>query len=122
MIQEYSRLKVADNTGAKEVGCIKVLGRTLARTAGVGDIIEKTVKSAVPRGMVKKKEVHRAVIVRQTHPLRRRDGSTLRFDENAVVLVNPDKTPKATRVFGPIARELREKGFTRIISMAQEVI
>ena len=122
MIQDNSRLKVADNTGAKEVGCIKVLGRGKRGYATVGDIIVVSVKSAVPRGTVKKKEVHRAVIVRQVKPLMRRDGSTLRFDENAVVLINPDLTPKGTRVFGPIAREIREKGFMKIISMAPEVI
>lgn len=122
MIQEYSRLFVADNTGAKEVACIKVLGRSLAKWARVGDEIVVSVKSAQPRGQVKKKEVHRAVIVRQKKPLNRKDGSSVRFDENAVVLVNPDKTPKGTRVFGPIARELREKGYIKIISMGQEVL
>lgn len=122
MIQEYSRLKVADNTGAKEVGCVKVLGRGKSRFASIGDIVVVSVKSATPRGVVKKKEVHRAVVVRQVKPLIRRDGSTIRFDENAVVIINADLTPKGTRVFGPIARELRERGFVKIISMAQEVI
>jgi large subunit ribosomal protein L14 len=122
MIQEYTRLAVADNTGAKEVMCIKVLGRSLKRTAQIGDTIVISVKSATPRGQVKKKEIHRAVIVRQRKPLRRKDGSTLRFDENAVVLVNTDKTPKGTRVFGPIARELRDIGYMKIISMAPEVV
>ena len=122
MIQEYSRLKVADNTGAKEVGCIKVLGRGKSKFASIGDIVVVSVKSATPRGAVKKKEVHRAVVVRQVKPLIRRDGSTIRFDENAVVIINPDLTPKGTRVFGPMARELRERGFVKIISMAQEVI
>jgi len=122
MIREYSRLQVADNTGAKEVACIKVLGRSLAKWARVGDEIVVAVKSAQPRGQVKKKEVQRAVIVRQKSPLKRPDGSTIRFDENAVVIINPDKTPKGTRVFGPIAREIREKGYIKIISMAQEVL
>jgi large subunit ribosomal protein L14 len=122
MIQQYSRLKVADNTGAKEVACIKVLGRSLARTASIGDEITVSVKSAQPRGQVKKKEVHRAVIVRQKKIFSRPDGTTLRFDENAVVLINPDNSPKGTRVFGPIAREIRERGFAKIISMAQEVL
>lgn len=122
MIREYSRLSVADNTGAKEVACIKVLGRSLAKWARVGDEIVVAVKSAQPRGQVKKKEVQRAVIVRQKSPLKRPDGSSIRFDENAVVIINPDKTPKGTRVFGPIAREIREKGYIKIISMAQEVL
>jgi len=122
MIQEYTRLNVADNTGAKEVMCIKVLGRSLKKTAEIGDIIVVSVKSATPRGQVKKKEVLRAIIVRQTKPFGRSDGSTLRFDDNAVVLINADKTPKGTRVFGPIARELRDGGHMKIISMAQEVV
>lgn len=122
MIQEYTRLSVADNTGAKEAMCIKVLGKSLKRTAQIGDTIVVSVKSATPRGQVKKKEVHRAVIVRQTFPLRRKDGSTLRFDDNAIVLINTDKTPKGTRVFGPIARELRDGGYMKIISMAAEVV
>jgi large subunit ribosomal protein L14 len=122
MIQEYSRLKVADNSGAKEVGCIKVLRRGDKRFALLGDVITVAVKSASPRGIVKKKEVCRAVIVRAKKPHQRRDGSTVRFDENAVVLINNDGTTKGTRVFGPIARELRDKGFTKIISMAQEVV
>lgn len=122
MIQEYTRLNVADNTGAKEVMCIKVLGRSLKKSAEIGDIIVISVKSATPRGQVKKKEVHRAIIVRQKKPFGRKDGSTLRFDDNAVVLINDDKTPKGTRVFGPIARELRDGGHMKIISMAQEVV
>ena len=122
MIQEYTRLNVADNTGAKEAMCIKVLGRSLKKTAEIGDIIVISVKSATPRGQVKKKEMHRAIIVRQTKPLRRKDGSTLRFDDNAIVLINADKTPKGTRIFGPIARELRDGGHMKIISMAQEVV
>lgn len=122
MIQLQTRLKVADNTGAKEVGCIQVLHRGRLKFGEIGDIIVVSVKSASPRGMVKKKEVHKAVIVRQTKPLRRKDGSSLRFDDNAVVLINNDKTPKGTRVFGPIARELREAGYMKVISMAQEVV
>lgn len=122
MIQEYSRLKVADNSGAKEVGCIKVLHRGRKKFALIGDTITVAVKTVTPRGVVKKKEVCRAVIVRTTKECLRRDGSTVRFDENAVVLINNDGTTKGTRVFGPIARELREKGFSKIISMAQEVV
>ncbi|MCX6809423.1 MAG: 50S ribosomal protein L14 [Candidatus Berkelbacteria bacterium] len=122
MIQQITRLKVADNTGAKEVGCIRVIGRSKKTTAGVGDIVVVSVKTATPRGIVKKKEVHRAVVVRQKKNLRRKDGSTVRFDENAVVLINTDKTPKGTRIFGPIARELRDLGYMKIISMAQEVL
>jgi len=122
MIQPITRLKVADNSGAKEVGCIKVLGRGRSNFGEIGDIITVSVKSAVPRGIVKKKEVSKAVIVRQKKSLRRNDGSAIRFDDNAVVLINADKTPKGTRVFGPIARELREKGYMKIISMAQEVV
>jgi len=122
MIQVGTRLKPADNTGAKEVGCIKVLGRGRSNFAEIGDIIIVSVKSASPRGMVKKKEIHKAVIVRQTKPCTRPDGSVVRFDDNAVILINPDKTPRGTRVFGPVARELREKGFSKIISMAGEVL
>ena len=122
MIQSYSRLKVADNSGAKEVQCIRVLGRGQSKHAEIGDELSVSVKSAVPRGVVRKKEVHRAVIVRQVKPFCRKDGSALRFDENAVVLINPDKIPKGTRIFGPIARELRERGYGKIISMAQEVV
>lgn len=122
MIQEISRLKVADNSGAKEVGCIKVLRRGSKGFAVIGDIITVSVKSAVPRGIVKKKEVCRAVIVRQKKPFVRKDGSSIRFDENAVVLINNDGTTKGTRVFGPIARELRDRGYAKIISLAQEVV
>jgi len=122
MIQSNTRLKVADNTGAKEVMCIDIFKRGRATTGQIGDMLTVTVKSAVPRGTVKKKEVLKAVIVRQTKNFRRKDGSTIRFDDNAVVLVNPDKSPKGTRVFGPIARELREHGFMKIISMAPEVV
>ena len=122
MIQQESRLKVADNSGAKELGVIRVLGGTKARYARVGDIVTCSVKEAAPNGNVKKKAIVRAVIVRTRQPIRRPDGSSIRFDENAAVLVNDDKTPKGTRVFGPIPRELREKGFMKIISLAPEVL
>ncbi len=122
MIQQESRLKVADNSGAKELGVIRVLGGTRARYARVGDIVTCSVKEAAPNGNVKKKAIVRAVIVRTRQPIRRPDGSTIRFDENAAVLVNDDKTPKGTRVFGPIPRELRDKGFMKIISLAPEVL
>lgn len=122
MIQLGTSLKVADNTGAKKVKCIKVLGGTRKRYAGIGDIIVVAVKEANPRGIVRKKAVERAVIIRQTKLLNRVDGSSIRFDENAVVIVDKDKMPKGTRVFGPIARELRERGFQKIISQAPEVL
>lgn len=122
MIQQESRLKVADNSGAKELGVIRVLGGTRARYARVGDIVTCSVKEAAPNGNVKKKAIVRAVIVRTRQPIRRPDGSTIRFDENAAVLVNEDKMPKGTRVFGPIPRELRDKGFMKIISLAPEVL
>lgn len=122
MIQPNTRLKVADNTGAREVMCIRVLGRGYNEFAEIGDVCVVTVKSATPRGIVKKKELHRGVIVRQKKNFRRKDGSALRFDENAIVLINNDKTPKGTRIFGPIAREIRELGYSKIVSMAQEVI
>ncbi|MBR2994044.1 50S ribosomal protein L14 [Candidatus Saccharibacteria bacterium] len=122
MIQQESRLKVADNSGAKELGVIRVLGGTRARYARVGDIVTCSVKEAAPNGNIKKKAVVRAVIVRTRQPIRRPDGSTIRFDENAAVIVNDDKTPKGTRVFGPIPRELRDKGFMKIISLAPEVL
>ena len=122
MIQHMSRLIVADNTGAKLVMCIKVLGGSKRRYARVGDVIVVSVKQAAPKGVVKKKTVQRAVIVRQNSPIRRKDGSYLRFDDNAVVIVNTDKQPKGTRVFGPIARELRGAGFQKIISLAPEVL
>ena len=117
-----SRLDVADNTGARSVMCIKVLGGSKRRYAQVGDVIVVTVKQAAPKGVVKKKKVERAVIVRQTSAIRRADGSTVRFDENAVVIINADNQPKGTRVFGPVARELRTKGFQKIISLAPEVL
>jgi len=122
MIQPYSRLQVADNTGAKEVMCIRVLGSRKQGCAVIGDIIVVSVKEAIPRGTAKKKEVARAVIVRQKAPLQREDGSTIRFDDNAVVLINEDKTPRGTRILGPIAREIRTKGFIKIVSLAPEVI
>lgn len=122
MIQQMTRLKVADNTGAREVMCIKVLGGTRKRYAHIGDVIIVAVKNAAPTGTVKKKNIERAVIVRTKKEIRRKDGSYLRFDENAVVIVAKDNLPKGTRVFGPIARELREKGFQKIISLAPEVL
>ena len=122
MIQQESRLKVADNSGAKELGVIRVLGGTRSRYARVGDIVTCSVKEASPNGNIKKKAIVRAVIVRTRQPIRRPDGSTIRFDENAAVLVNDDKNPKGTRVFGPIPRELRDKGFMKLISLAPEVL
>ena len=122
MIHPQSRLKVADSSGVKELGVIRVLGGTRARYARVGDIVTCSVKEASPTGNVKKKAVVRAVIVRTRQPIRRPDGSTIRFDENAAVLVNDDKTPKGTRVFGPIPRELRDLGFMKIVSLAPEVL
>jgi len=122
MIQHMTQLAVADNTGAKRVQCIKVLGGSKRRYAGIGDVIVVTVKDANPKGVVKKKTVQKAVIVRQKSSLRRRDGSYIRFDENAVVIINENNQPKGTRVFGPIARELRAAGFQKIISLAPEVL
>jgi len=122
MIQQETRLKVADNSGAKELGVIRVLGGTRARYARVGDIITASVKDATPTGQVKKKAVVRAVIVRTRAQIRRPDGSTICFDDNAAVLVNDDKTPRGTRVFGPIPRELRELGYSKIVSLAPEVL
>lgn len=122
MIQQESRLKIADNSGAKEILCIRVLGGTRRRYARVGDIIVATVKDANPSGNVKKKSVVKAVVVRTTDQIRRKDGSTIRFDENAAVIIGDDKQPRATRVFGPIPRELREAGYAKIISLAPEVL
>ena len=122
MIQHMTRLMVADNTGAKEAMCVKVLGGSHARYAKIGDVIVCSIKEAAPKGVVKKKSVQKAVIVRQTAPIRRSDGTVLRFDENAVVIVNAENQPKGTRVFGPVARELRIKGFQKIISLAPEVL
>lgn len=121
MIQAETKLRAADNTGAKVIECFKVLGGTRRRYASVGDIIVCSVKSAEPRGMVKKGDKVRAVVVRTKKEIRRKDGSYIRFDENAAVIVN-DKEPKGTRIFGPIARELREKGFSKIVSLAPEVL
>ena len=121
MIQQESRLKVADNTGAKEVLCIRVLGGTKRRYASVGDKIVVTVKSASPGGL-KKGTVSRAVVVRTKKEIRRRDGSYIRFDDNAVVLLTADDDPRGTRIFGPVARELREKDYMRIVSLAPEVL
>ena len=122
MIQTRTRLKVADNTGAKDVECIKVLGGTRRKYAYIGSVIVVSVKEASPRGLVKKKSVERAVVVRQVKEFSRKDGSSIRFDENAVVIIDKDLQPKGTRVFGPIARELRELGFQKIISQAPEVL
>lgn len=121
-MQLMSRIKVADNSGARMIGVIKVVKQGIHDQAMVGDIVVASVKSAIPRGTVKAKEVIRAVIVRQTMPLRRPDGSTVRFDDNAAVIINPDGTPRGTRIFGPIARELRDKGFVKIVSLAEEVL
>src|SRR5215510_12712171 len=122
MIQQESRLKVADNSGAKEILCIRVLGGTKRRYAHVGDVIVATVKDANPSGNVKKKSVVKAVVVRTTNAIKRKDGSTIRFDENAAVIIGDDKSPKATRVFGPVPRELRDRGYMKIISLAPEVL
>ena len=122
MIQQESRLKVADNSGAREVLCIRVLGGSHRRYAGVGDVIVATVKDALPGANVKKGEVVRAVVVRTAKERRRDDGTYIRFDDNACVLINPNKEPRGTRIFGPVARELREKRFMRIVSLAPEVI
>ena len=122
MIQVQTILKVADNTGAKKVMCIKVLGGSKRRYARIGDVIVVAVKEAAPKGVVKKKSVERAVVIRQVKEIRRNDGSYIRFDENAVVIINKDNQPKGTRVFGPTARELRMKGFQKIISQAPEVL
>jgi large subunit ribosomal protein L14 len=122
MLQLRSRVKVADNSGARWVGVIKVVQQGTSDAAQIGDVIIASVKDAIPRGNVKAKEVVRAVIVRQTKPLRRKDGSTIRFDDNAVVIINADGTPRGTRIFGPIAREIRDKGFAKIVSLAPEVL
>ncbi len=122
MIQQQTRLKVADNTGAKEIMCIKVLGGTRRRYARVGDIVTASVKTATPNGTVKKKEVVKAVIVRTVNQNRRKDGSTIRFDDNAAVIIGKDGQPRGTRIFGPVARELRERGYMKIVSLAPEVL
>ncbi len=122
MIQQQTMLNVADNTGAKQILCIRVLGGSYRRYANIGDVIVAAVKDASPGGVVKKGEVVRAVVVRSQKGLRRSDGSYIRFDENAAVLIKEDKSPRGTRIFGPVARELREKDFMKIISLAPEVI
>ena len=122
MIQQETRLVVADNSGAKELLCIRVLGGSKRRYAGIGDIIVATVKDATPGGVVKKGEVVTAVIVRTRSGLRRADGSTVKFDENAAVIIKEDKNPRGTRIFGPVARELREKDYLKILSLAPEVL
>ena len=122
MIQQQTHLKVADNTGAKELLCIRVLGGTGRRYASIGDVVVATVKKATPGGMVKKGDVVKAVVVRTTHAVKRADGSTIKFDENAAVIIKDDQTPRGTRIFGPVARELREKQYLKILSLAPEVL
>ena len=122
MIQKQTLLNVGDNTGAKEIMCIRVLGGSYRKYANIGDIIVAAVKSASPGGVVKKGDVVKAVVVRSKKGLRRNDGSYIRFDENAAVIIKEDKTPKGTRIFGPVARELRDKHFMRIVSLAPEVL
>jgi large subunit ribosomal protein L14 len=122
MIQQETRLGVCDNSGAKEILCIRVLGGTRRRYARVGDVIVATVKQAAPNGTVKKKSVVKAVIVRTRNQIRRKDGSTIKFDDNAAVIIGEDKLPRATRIFGPVPRELRDMGYAKIISLAPEVL
>ncbi|MDL2300496.1 50S ribosomal protein L14 [Clostridiaceae bacterium OttesenSCG-928-D20] len=122
MVQQESYLKVADNTGAKEIKCIRVLGGTRRRYAGIGDVIVASVRKATPGGTVKKGEVVRAVVVRTAKGVRRADGTYVRFDENAAVIIKEDQNPKGTRIFGPVARELRDKDYMKILSLAPEVI
>ena len=122
MIQTESRLKVADNSGAKELLCIRILGGTGRKYANVGDVIVCAVKDATPGGQVKKGDVVKAVIVRTSFGMRRADGSYVKFDQNAAVIINEDKTPKGTRIFGPVARELRDRGYMKIVSLAPEVL
>lgn len=122
MIQQETRLNVCDNSGAKEILCIRVLGGTRRRYARVGDIIVATVKDANPSGNVKKKSVVRAVVVRTNKEIQRKDGSTIKFDDNAAVIIGDDKQPRATRIFGPVPRELRDMGYAKIISLAPEVL
>ena len=122
MIQQESRLKVADNTGARELLCIRVLGGSTRRYASVGDVIIASVKDATPGGVVKKGDVVRAVVVRTKRPVRRKNGSYIRFDENAAVIIKEDQNPRGTRIFGPVARELREKNYLKILSLAPEVL
>ena len=122
MIQNQSLMMVADNTGAKELMCIRVLGGTGRRYAGIGDVVVAAVKKAAPSGQIKKGEVVRAVVVRTVHGVRRADGTSVRFDENAAVIIKEDNTPTGTRIFGPVARELREKNYLKILSLAPEVL
>ncbi len=122
MIQQESRLKVADNTGAKEILCIRVLGGSTRRYAHLGDVIIATVKQATPHAAIKEGDIVRAVVVRTTYPHKRADGSTIRFDDNAAVIIDQTRAPRGTRIFGPVARELRERGFMRIVSLAPEVL
>lgn len=122
MVQQESRLVVCDNSGAKEILCIRVLGGTRRRYARVGDVIVATVKDAAPNGTVKKHAVIKAVVVRSTEKIRRKDGSTIKFDDNAAVIIGDDKNPRATRIFGPVPRELRDLGYSKIISLAPEVL
>ncbi len=122
MVQLLTRLVVADNSGARSIGVIKVVKQGRFDDAEIGDIVVASVKVAIPRANVKAHEVVKAVIVRQTKPYRRTDGSTIRFDDNAAVIINPDGTPRGTRIFGPVARELRDKGFAKIISLAKDVL
>lgn len=122
MIQQQSMMKVADNTGAKELMCIRVLGGTDRRYANIGDVVVATVKKAAPGGVVKKGQVVKAVIVRSRHGIKRADGSYIKFDENSAVIIKEDKNPAGTRIFGPVARELREKNYLKILSLAPEVL
>jgi len=122
VIQQQSYMKVADNTGAKEIMCIRVLGGTGRRYANIGDVVVAAVKKAAPGGVVKKGDVVKAVIVRSVHGIHRADGSYIKFDENSAVIIREDKTPKGTRIFGPVARELREKDYLKILSLAPEVL
>ncbi len=122
MVQPQTRLKVADNTGAKEIMCIRLLGGSLRKSSNIGDVIVASVKSAIPGGVAKKGDVVKAVIVRTTKGLKRPDGSHIRFDDNAAVIIDNNKEPKGTRIFGPVARELREKGYMKIVSLAPEVL
>ena len=122
MIQQETRLKVADNTGAREILCIRVMGGSTRRYASIGDVIVATVKDATPGGVVKKGDVVKAVVVRSAKGVRREDGTYIRFDENAAVIIKEDKNPKGTRIFGPVARELRDKDYMKILSLAPEVL
>ena len=122
MIQQQTLLKVADNSGAKEIMCIRVLGGSKRKFGNIGDVIVASVKSATPGGVVKKGDVVKAVVVRSVKGARRKDGSYIRFDENAAVIIRDDKTPRGTRIFGPVARELRDKEFNKILSLAPEVL